>query len=226
VRRRADAGVELAVDRAESWWRGRVFGSESYAYLWEREGEPRAYLVYEFEDGPEGRVLDVAEHAAVDHEAYLNLLRFCHDHDSQVATVRLRERATADLLELVADPGAVDYGVSAGPMLRVVDVLAALGALNYPEGVSTSLTLAVDDDLAPWNDDTFRLAVEDGRGTVERTDATPRVRTDVATLSQVLAGHHSVSKAHRFGVLEGEGDATDALADLFPPRPVFLRERF
>jgi predicted acetyltransferase len=219
-------GYGLATDRTDEWWRDRVtqrFQAPLYCYAWERDDDVRGYLLYEVEDG----TIETREFAHADHEAYLNLLRFCHDHDSQVASVRLRGPDHGRLLDVVADRGAVDLEERAGQMVRIVDVPAALSAVEYPGVADARVTLAVADDHAPWNEATFAVAVEDGSARVTETDARPDATVDVGTLSQLLVGYHGVESARRVGDLAVADEAAAAtLERLFPERPTFLPESF
>ena len=223
-------GYQLATDRGEDWWRDRVFQtgrSELYGYAWERDGEPRGYVVYEIDAGDDGRTLETYEFAHVDHEAYLNLLRFCHDHDSQVERVELHGPAHDRLLDVVADRNAVDVEVASGQMVRIVDVPLALSAIEYDGVDDARVTVAVADDHAPWNEATFEVTVADGTASVAETDAEPDATVDVGTLSQLFVGHHSVEAARQLGGLEVEDRATAAtLESMFPERAVFLPEGF
>lgn len=219
-------GYGLATDRTDDWWRDRVtqtYESPLYCYAWERDGDVRGYVLYEVEEG----TLETHEFAHADHEAYLNLLRFCHDHDSQVETVRLRGPDHGRLLDVVADRGAVELEAKAGQMVRIVDVPAALSALEYPGVGEARVTLAVVDDHAPWNEATFEVAVEDGAARVAETDARPNATVDVGTLSQLFVGYHGVESARRVGDLEVAEEATaGTLSRLFPERPTYLPESF
>lgn len=222
-------GVTLATRRSDDWWRDRVFQSyesELFCYAWEREGDPRGYLIYRIRDGDDGRELRVHEMAHADHEAYLNLLRFCYNHDSQVSRVELSGYAHDRLLDVVTDRDAIEVGVAAGQMVRIVDVPTALEAAPY--GVdSAALTIAVTDAHAAWNDATFAVRVEEGEATVKETDADPDASIDIGTLSQLLVGYLSVERARTVGGLDVRtSDAADTLCELFPDGDVFLPESF
>lgn len=225
----------LTIRRDEDWWRETVFRAgeddRPYVYAWERDGQVRGYLVYEVEstgDDFRDRRLDVSDLAFADHEARLNLLGFLADHGSQASAV-VHYHEDDDLLDLVADPSEVDCTVSAGPMVRVVDVERALEAVPYPEDATLDLTLAVTDGTAPWNDGVFRLAVADGTGRCTRHDSAPSAADaslDVGTLSQLVVGYRGVRAARRRGDLAA-GAATAATLDTaFPPTTVYLRQFF
>ncbi|QLH80671.1 GNAT family N-acetyltransferase [Halosimplex pelagicum] len=239
----AEATTLALKRRSETWWRERVLSEggddRPWAYVWERDGDVCGYLVYTFKDAGEGfgdRRLTVDDTAAADHEAWLGLLGFLADHDSQATEVRFAGDARTDLLDLVPDPDAVDCEVETGPMVRVVDVTDALEACPYPADASADCTLAVTDATADWNDGRFRLTVADGTGECERVDgasdgadaaAEADATLDVGTLSQLVVGYHDVAAARRVGGLSvAEGSVADTLATLFPSERVYLRTFF
>lgn len=231
---RATNDQGLAMSRTEEWWRKRVFAGwdrDPYVAGWERNGRLAGYLVYTIDepaDGDsDGRRMDVRELGYTDFEAYRHLLRFCGYHDSQVGSVRLYGPVDTTIQDLVSDPRDVELEIEPGPMVRLVDVRRALGALSYPASMGGEVVIEVEDDLAEWNDGRFRLSVADGRTTVERTDDDSEVVAGVPTLSQVVVGHYSVARAERVGTLTlGSDEARSTLAGLFPPEETFLREFF
>lgn len=223
-------GVTLATRRSEDWWRDRVFltsDGELFCYAWLRNDEPRGYLIYDVDDGTDGHRMRVREMAYADHEAYLNLLYFCYNHDSQVEEIRLTGYAQDRLLDVVTDRDALELTVAADKMVRIVDVAAALEALSYPGVDDLEFTLTVADDHANWNDETFAVTVVNEEATVTRTDASPDASIDVGTLSQLFVGYHSVEDARTWGGLTVHSTETaDALATLFPEQQTYLPESF
>jgi predicted acetyltransferase len=251
------ADYDLTMAWTEEWWRERTLSgwkTDPFVYGWERDGDLRGLCRYEFDDDPDDAdetVMRVFDVAVADDEAWFQLLRFCRNHDSQVGAVRIRAPPDAPFLDLVDAPRAVDCEVRAGPMARLVDVAAALEALDPDPGTEATLSLAVDDPLVAWNDAVFRVTVAEGAVAVERFDADPAdsdAAVDVGALSQLYVGYRSVDDAVRAGRLAGgagsadarpasDGVATDggtalgdgavaALRALFPPRTTHLREGF
>lgn len=219
---------ELTLDRSEDWWRKRVFRgweTDPYVYAWRDEtSDDRAYVVYQVESGDE-KTLRVYDAAWRDHDAYLAVLGFLADHDSQVGRVKLYGPADSPLLDVVPDPGEVETELNAGPMVRLVDVAAALDALDYP-AVTADVTVDVTDDLAEWNDDVFRLSVADGDASVERTSGPADVSVDVGAIGQLVVGHRSARDLARTRDVGADAAALAALDALFPESRVFLREGF
>lgn len=226
----------LTIRRDAEWMGMRRFqtigDTTAHAYACERAGEVRGYVAFTFEKtgvGLDERRLTVTDTAYADHEAHLRLLALVADHDSQAAETVYYAGDTS-LLDLLVDPSDADCEIHAGPMVRVVDVARALEAVPYPDDASADLTLAVTDETAAWNDRTFRLPVDNGTASCTPVD-TPADVADltvgVGTLSQLVAGYHSVDEARRLGDLTVHEDgAADRLAALFPPQPVFLRTFF
>lgn len=228
VHRAHGQDYQLHVERAEEWWRGRVFtGREKdpYVYLWEDDGEPAGYVVYTVEEADAGRQLRATELAYRSEAAYRQLLRFLANHDSQVTSVRLRGPAETGLLDRVAAPEEVTCEIRAGPMLRVEDVAAGLSALNYPD-VSVDVTLAVEDPLVAANAGTYRLTVESGSGECRPTDAAPEAELDTGALAQLCAGYRSAGDMAAADDLAAHDATAAALDRAYPSAEVFLREKF
>ncbi|WP_435144445.1 GNAT family N-acetyltransferase [Halobaculum sp. P14] len=227
----AAATEPLAFDRTEDWWRCRVFQSwesDPFVYGWERDGDLRGYVVYAVDEDDGDRTLAVREHAAVDAAARGHLLRFCWTHDSQVDRVRLGGNATDWLFDLLDDPAAADTTVKPGAMLRVVDVPAALTAVDYPDGADVDVALDVTDGGCPWNDDAFRLSVADGDADCGRTDGSPDATLGIGALSRLVVGSHAADRLATLGDLDADDDALAALDKAFPAAdpPPHLREGF
>ncbi|WP_435074454.1 GNAT family N-acetyltransferase [Halorubrum sp. HHNYT27] len=234
---------DLTMAWTEEWWRERVlqgWKTDPFVYGWERDGDLRGLCRYTFDDDPddaEEAVMRVSDIAVADDEAWFQLLRFCRNHDSQVGEVRIRAPPDALLLDLVADPSAVTCEVGTGPMARLVDVAAALETLDPNPATEATLSLSVDDALAPWNDAVFRVVVAPGSVSVGPHDAEPEsveadAAADVGALSQLYVGYRSVDELSRAGGLAaGDGgelddDVAAALRALFPPRTTHFREGF
>lgn len=252
---------DLTMDWTEEWWRERVlegWKTDPFVYGWERDGELRAICAYTFGDADDGDgdALRVSDAVVADDEAWFQLLRFFRNHDSQVDEVRIRAPPDAPLLDLVEDPRAVDCEVRTGPMIRLVDApsaLTALGALGLDTSVEATVSLAIEDPLADWNDGLFHVAVADDAVTVDRIDGgggdvdsadradpgdsadhadpgDPDARVDIGTLSQLAVGYRTVEEALRSGGLSIDAadrpDLTTRLDALFPPRSTHLREGF
>lgn len=224
------ADSDLAIDRTEAFWRHRVFegrDEDPFVYVWEAGGEPRGYVIYTVESEDDGTTMQVKELASVDEDAYRNCLRFVYNHEDQVDRVSIRGPPTAELLDRLPEQWDPECTVSRGPMARIVDVPAALEALEYPTGLQGPIRIGVDDPLVAWNDGTFELSFEDGTATCRRVDGDPEATFSIAALSQLYVGYRSLERLRREAdVTVSDESVTDVLERAFPPREVFLREGF
>ncbi|MXV62338.1 GNAT family N-acetyltransferase [Natronorubrum sp. JWXQ-INN-674] len=245
----------LALERDEDWWRHRVFGGhdrDPFVYAFERggdgNGDVAGYLVYTIDGEMGDRTMDVSELVFADHDAFLALLSFCADHDSQAQRVRLRGPEEIPLRAVARDPDEIDTTVTDGPMVRLVDVAETLSALSYPDSgvdsvsgsrsdldadsapnLESPLTVAVEDPLADWNDGVFRLATSAGEVSCERLteDATPDAALEIGALSQLVVGARSASDLERRGRLEAtDSGAVETLSALFPETAVYHGDRY
>lgn len=220
----------LAVSRSEAFWRHRMFESwdtDPFVYLVERDDDPVGYLVYFVRDGDDGRRLSVAYHGAVDHEAELAVLSFCHVHDSQVETVRVKAPVDWDIAYRVDDRGDVETEVRSSGMARVVDARDALAAIPT-DPVEAALVVDLDDPLVDWHEDPIRLQATDGRvtsTTVAEPDSVD-VSLGVGALTQLLLGTRTASDLARTGDLDGSSEAVETLDALYPETDVCLLQFF
>lgn len=231
------ATESLALRRTDGWWRHRVFRSwrnDPYVYGWSPDGDDGldGYVVYAVDRDGDDRTMVVRELAGVDAEAVDQLLRFCRDHDSQVEEVRLPGPAGPTLLDRLSDPRAVDVSVRPGPMLRAVDVPAAVESLAYPPDVDDvgetggPAVVGVSDPRAEGEREAFEVRVADGRATCRPTDAVPDASLDVGAFSQLLVGARGAATLRRYGRLDADERTVERLDELWPTETVWLREGF
>lgn len=231
---RERATEALAVRRTEEWWRYRVFDPpwhDVYAYGWaDDSGVLQAYLTYSVKSDDE-KTLVVHQMGYVDDHARRQLLRFCRDHDSQVSHVKFHDHDLSDLFESLADPRAAEVEISPGPMIRVVDVAAAVESLAVPESVTGAVSVAISDDRCAWNDGVFDLSFADGDVACEPNAGAngddAEVELDIAAFSQLVTGCIPLARLRRMGdaTVHDEG-AASTLAGAYPEETTYLREGF
>jgi predicted acetyltransferase len=143
---------------------------------------------------------------------------------STVRSVRVNAHPD-DVLPLIAEP---DLSVHEHLrwMLRLVDAPAAVAARGWPAGVRASVDLEVIDEQLPDNAGRWRLAVEDGAGTLTRGgDGT--VALGVGAFSALWTGYADPGALRRAGLLSCADDATlGTLAALTAGPPPRLLDYF
>ena len=128
-------------------------------------------------------------------------------------------RAPADdpLPHLLLEPRNLSCTSGDGLLGRIVDVEKALGQRIYDN--DQEVTLAVDDALCPWNQGTWQLRSESGRGIVKQCNQAPQLRMPVDTLAMLYFGQISATDAARMGRLTAVSDIALTAADqLFKTR--------
>lgn len=225
---RYTADYPLSISRGEEWWRKRVFqrwDTDPFVYVWEKEGEPRAFLSYQITGDWGDRTFRIHDLAFIDHESFLAICAYAAQHESQATTVELRLPPDVDLLELTPKPEAIECERDLGAMARIVDVETTLSALRYPD-VDESVTLAVEDPLVDWNTGVFELAVTDGTAACERIEEdsgaaseleTADAHLDVGSLTQLVVGYRSAETLARVGQLTAGDGTLKTLDRLYPP---------
>ncbi len=109
-------------------------------------------------------------------------------------------------------------GIVAGPMIRILDVRAAIEARGF--WADGEIDLKIDEKI-------FRVVVRDGRAALEKTQRTQSaLAMDARTFASIAFGGLRVSSAASLGLVRARAsvlDAADAL--LFIP-PFFTLDRF
>lgn len=140
---------------------------------------------------------------------------------STARTVRVKAFAD-DLLPFLAEAD-IEVDEHFRWMLRLVDAPAAVAARGWPAGLRASVDLDVADEQVPDNAGRWRLAVEDGNGTLARGgDGT--VALGAGALSALYSGYADPRTLRRAGLLYcGDDAALDTLATMTAgPRPRLL----
>ncbi|MWV59092.1 GNAT family N-acetyltransferase [Rathayibacter sp. VKM Ac-2754] len=175
------------------------------------DGTLDGYVTYRA-TGPDedDRVLEIVDFVAGGDDAYLGLWGFLGAVD--LASSVTWDMAPGDdpLAWALRDPRVVSVtGVSDLIWTRVLDVAAAFGA--RPWTTDGTLVVAVRDALG-LVEGSYRIAVENGEGRIERTDESATVELDVADLGSLLLGSVRPSTLARAGtvdIADGERERVD-----------------
>jgi predicted acetyltransferase len=122
-----------------------------------------------------------------------------------------------DPIPLMAGGGAesIQPQRTARFMARILDVKGALEGRGYPP-VAGAATLAVEDDLFPENEGTWRIQASGGEVSAGRIDgAAPGARMGIRGLSALFTGYVSPGELVRAGLAAGDEAALSLLGKLF-----------
>lgn len=233
------------IERAPGTWAYHLSKSSTYPFVYEANGI-RGYILARFEagDAPGAGILTVQELIAEDDDAYRGLLGWLSLQGDQFREVRYDARPDEYFEDHLTDPRPIGFRparslwyptarVIRGPMLRVIDLPGLIGTLtDWGQRTESGFTiyLEIEDPELPHNTGPWTFALEGGRATLER-GGDPRLvdailRTDIATLSEILTGTLSPSAAFQLDKAEVEGSIS-ALDRLFrPSKPFWLLDEF
>ena len=220
------------VHRGEVWWRESIFAASqptpSDVALWENgAGDPEGYVVY-WQPTRAGRAPDdpmflVRELVALTSDAYLNLVAYIlrHDLPSEIVWAAPADdpfrSLVGDARKLTSEAGGNDM------MLRVCDVESALRQRPpAAPDLEVSLTLAITDSSAPWNEGTWRVQVAGGEVEVEAISGEADISLSATTLAPLFNGYLSPGAAALAGLVRARDEealprAEALFAVLYPP---------
>jgi predicted acetyltransferase len=198
----------LLIQRAPAMWDIRQQGERNHFGVYhDGAGEPRGFVGFQAGSDPAlspGQTIDVNDWAALDPDAYRGIWEFLASHDlvGRVRWPRAPEDDPAPLLFL--EPRELHRRTADSIWMRITDVAAALP--QRPYGEADALTIAVTDELCPWNEGTYVLETTGDESTATRVDATPDLTMPVSSLAVLVSGHRSATELARAARID-VGDA-------------------
>lgn len=234
---RVAARTNGLIERDPVLWSYHLDVAGVYPFLYAPDGAVRGYVLARFDRGPapEAGSLSIVELVAEDDVAYRALLGWIALQRDQVREVHYEARPDERLELRLTDPRPPSFRPIRGlwfptarrirgPMLRVLDVPAALEArTRWGDDVAFIVSLEIDDPDLPENRGPWQVAFEAGRATVTEARSThpndAALTTDAATFAEIYTGTLSPSTAVRFGLATGDGElrALDRIFTLDPP---------
>ncbi|MBK9710235.1 MAG: GNAT family N-acetyltransferase [Kouleothrix sp.] len=206
------------LDRHEFIWQA-LHHSKKHAvhrYLVSRDGRAEGYIA--FTQAGRQDPLNVRDICALTPDAGRRLLTLLADHRTMVERITWSGAPNDLLLFLMPESKhKVEWAIDL--LLRIVDVVAALGARGYPGTVDTELHIDVRDDVLPWNNGRFVLQVAEGRGSA-RPGGQGRIRLHARDLAALYGGYMTPQELRAAGSLDGPDADLAAAALVFAgPRP-------
>lgn len=202
--------------------------SQMFCYVYfSAAGAPRAYVVFQKQDQPDGRNLVCRNFRFLDREGYMGLTHVLKSlsADHRLAKFELPAEPAMQYLLPEWSLGAVQWRVQPAGMVRVVHVEQALrGARYFGEG---SITLRILDPLIPENDRCFLVRFSGGAAErVEVTEGPPDAVLDISAFSALICGVCDFSGAAAWmpGVRVLNRDAR--LDQVFYRKPLMIADYF
>ena len=207
--------------RSTDWWETRRLfddparrqnGTLNRALL-ELDGHPAGYAIYrvkqDWHHGYSKGTVTILEVVTPTPEATRELWRWLLDFDWTAEFVADLLPLDHPLFLLLSEPRRMQFTLNDGVWVRVLDVPGALGARSYAR--ADAVVLEVSDPLVPANAGRWQVS----SAGVERAEAEPDLRLDIAQLGSVYlggTGFGDLARAMLVEELQPEGAArADAL---------------
>lgn len=212
--------------RSETWWRHRIARNPSrdedgpfFRALLEQDGEPAAYAIYrvqqKWENGVSRGAVDLREVMAATPRSQRDIWKFVFGVDLVECV-----RSTSFFLPhdhplqlMLVEPRYLNFLLSNGLWVRIVDVASALAARGY--AADGSVTLAIHDGLLEGNAGVWRVAVEGGRAEVTKTPGEADVTLGIAELGALYMGQFTFSQMLAAGRISGTSEGVKRADDLW-----------
>lgn len=198
------------------WWESRILRKEARACVYERDGQPEGYLIYQVKDFK----FTAFEWVSLTADAHRALWNFIANHDSMAETIHWSGPADGRDLRYLPDPPK-ETQLALGHMSRIVD-LEGFYRAAFPAIAGHSLRVALDDGQCAWNHGLWELG---GENQITRLDtAIPNghgydLRCGTAALTAILLGTQGAWDLHQVGRLQGDVSAVAVLAEAFHTAP-------
>jgi predicted acetyltransferase len=218
--------------RSADWWQHRVLRDAAWSrhggtplrrVVYEKDGEPRGYLLYRTrEAGPKLHGL-IIELIGADPDAEAALYQVACNIDLLDDLRFWNQPVDSPLSLLLADPRCLERQVRDALWVRLMQTPAALEARSY--SAEGRLQLRVRDGFAPENEGDYTLDASGGGATCKRAAwDSPDIDLDVADLAAAYLGGIRFQSLARAGRATGSPAAlrlADALfaSDLTPYNP-------
>lgn len=205
--------------RSDRWWEYRTLHDPPHR----RRGKTSrriavlddpgtGYVTYR-QEGFDPQTLHVIELIGTSPDAEKALWEYLFGVDL-VGPIKAWNRPTDDLLRWwLTDPRKAVTKRDDALWIRVLDVERALTGRRY-RGTGT-VTIGIEDEICPWNTGTYRLDVEDGQATVERSSDDADMWLDPWALGTIYLGGQSVTTLQQAGRLSGADEAIVLADQLF-----------
>lgn len=212
--------------RSETWWRHRNVRNKYrdeegpfFRALLEQDGEAVAYAVYQvhqkWESGVSRGHVELREVMGATPRGMKDIWKFVFGIDlvESVRSTGFFLPYDHPLQLMLAEPRYLNFLLSNGLWVRVVDVPAALGARGYAR--DGSMTFEVHDPMLEANSGTWRLDVEGGRATVTRDSGDADVALGISELGALYLGQFTFARMLAAGRISGTKQAVARADDIW-----------
>ncbi len=222
----------LAIERTTDSWPGfeRILEGTAadncvYKYgIYDNSEKMEAYVVFAYQEKPEGKTMCIREAAWISPDAFWRLLGFLKTFYPHYlsASIPLPEDVRIDML--LPDAYSCKVFRKYRYMVRILNVKKTLECVNAPEGHG-QLLMKVHDVILPENAGVYKLTWDGGMVTAEHTSENADLEMNITTLAQLVTGHLNFQEALYRQDLAVHKPCEDAIR-FFSGRSLFKNDDF
>lgn len=173
--------------------------------VYEEAGVARGYEIYTIESFVSsagfGHRVTIREMAWLTISAYLSMWN--HFTNMRLAQNIMWMQVPFDdpMPHLMLEPRRLNIKSGNGFLARIVDVEKAIPMRGYSEDGEIVFEIA-DDEICPWNNGQWHMAVSEGKASIKKTKKAPEVTMNANSLAMILFGQLSATSAARMGIID------------------------
>ncbi len=195
----------------------------SAAVYYSENGDLDGYVLYRISE----EVFHIKDMIFINEQARMGLWNFISAHFSMVEKVK-GDIYTDETLAFLLEDADIKEIISPYFMARIVDAKNFIADYPFePDLADRSWTFNLDDPIMDCNRGTFCLSIDkNGKGKLEKINASTNDRIDIQTLTTMLLGYKSPTYLHKIGRLVTNDDIVDMLEDAIEQQTPYFSDYF
>ena len=191
----------------------------------DKQGNDTGYLVTWF---VEDETIGIREIIALDIQTRKNLWNFISLHEGHRNLFKIPDYLPHSIqtYPYLKEPRVKKVEIIPNAMLRIVDIQKTLSNLQYAN-ISESITFTLIDPDCEWNNKTWYLSVDNGKGAIsENSKENVELKLDIKGLAQLIAGFRNTTELAEQQWIKGNLNAYMKLDRIFPKDFFIVRDFF
>ena len=226
-------GRNYAINRSDKDWGKKLENADPYINLqytyihYDKTGKADAYLTFKSKspDLHDRNHMHISEFAWATKQGMLDMFGFISGLSPQFKTVHWNVPDDIDLGSMFAEGWDVETKARTSVMTRIIDLPLVLSIMQVPATQSGKVVLDITDKSMACNSGKYAVSWQNGKLTVEKTEANPDISTSIETLVQLLVGYTTVKTA-KYRVDTTIHSNLAEIDALFPKKNLYMWETF
>lgn len=218
-----------SVIREDWWWQNRFDHAPKtkYAICFDDAAKPVGYMAYEMAPGE----MVIHEISYLNGFAIRKMASFIASHSGTFETFRFSSKLSEQVKLLFTESRPVAQVINEGMMVKIISLEGFIDQYSFNVKGDRSFLLAVEDQVTPWNQGTWKLTVEAGKGSLRLVSDSLLPEADfsgsIQSWTQVLLGRTTLETQLFLGNMTADSKrATRELSEVLPESDLALHDYF